>query len=149
MLSPNQTISDTGSCNMSKYPIHRTYLTDNAQHLFSGVYQIKAHEVWSSARSGKISIGIRSLKWISKQIYLLFSLIVQITSTIDAIDISMVVPPYTKTQTELKETKKQCNNCTIGNHNGFLIDISYTNKQIVIKTIPSVTGNYTIYLIKT
>ena len=58
----NQLVHDPVPKNVSKFPIHQTYLTDDAERTGSGGYRFKAPEVWSSARSGKKSIAIRSIQ---------------------------------------------------------------------------------------
>ena len=148
MLSPNQAINDPVPRNVSKYPIHQTYLTDDAQLLSGGGYQFKAPEVWSSARSGKKSVGIRSIKWIPKQINLEFSLKVhdETNGTNETIAIGMIVPPFTKTQTVLEEISKQCNNYTTAHNSDFVIDISYAYNKIEILAVSN--ANYTIGLTK-
>ena len=148
MLSPNQAINDPVPRNVSKYPIHQTYLTDDAQLLSGGGYQFKAPEVWSSARSGKKSVGIRSIKWIPKQINLEFSLKVHdvTNSTNETINIGMVVPPFTKTQTILEEISKQCDEYTTAHNNDYEIDISFANNQVEIQAVSN--ASYTIGLTK-
>ena len=61
--------------NVSKFPIHQTYLTDDAQPTGTGGYKFKAPEVWSSARSGKKSIAIRSIEYVDKRYYIAFNII--------------------------------------------------------------------------
>ena len=148
MLSPNQAINDPVPRNVSKYPIHQTYLTDDAQLLSGGGYQFKAPEVWSSARSGKKSIGVRSIKWIPKQIDLEFSLKVHdVThSTNEIIAIGMIVPPFTKTQTILEEISKQCDEYTTAHNNDYEIDIAFANNQVEIQAVS--TANYKIGISK-
>ena len=62
----NFLINDPVPKNVSKFPIHQTYLTDDAERTGTGGYKFKAPEVWSSARSGKKSIAIRSIDWMPK-----------------------------------------------------------------------------------
>ena len=58
----NRYIHDPVPKNVTKFPIHQTYLTADAERTGSGGYRFKAPEVWSSARSGKKSIGVRSIQ---------------------------------------------------------------------------------------
>ena len=73
----NFLINDPVPKNVSKYPIHQTYLTDDAEQTAIGGYKFKAPEVWSSARSGKKSIAIRSIQWLPKTITLEFSISIE------------------------------------------------------------------------
>ena len=77
----NRIINDPVPKNVSKYPIHQTYLTSDSERTGTGGYKFKAPEVWSSARSGKKSIAIRSIQWLPKTIYLAFGISVQVTSS--------------------------------------------------------------------
>ena len=54
--------------NVSKFPIHQTYLTSDAERTSNGGYKFKCPDVWSSARSGKKSIAFRSIAWDSNDI---------------------------------------------------------------------------------
>ena len=63
----NMLINDPVPRNVSKFPIHQTYLTADAERTGNGGYKFKAPEVWSSARSGKKSIAIRSIEPIKKR----------------------------------------------------------------------------------
>ena len=72
MQVSERNIHDPVPKNVSKYPIHQTYLTSDAEGNTNGVYKFKCPEVWSSARSGKKSIAIRSIRWLSKTIVLQF-----------------------------------------------------------------------------
>jgi len=58
----NHYINDPVPKNVSKFPIHQTYLTSDAEGTGNGGYKFKCPEVWSSARSGKKSIAIRSIE---------------------------------------------------------------------------------------
>jgi len=64
----NHYINDPVPKNVSKFPIHQTYLTSDAEGTGNGGYKFKCPEVWSSARSGKKSIAIRSI-YLEKQAY--------------------------------------------------------------------------------
>ena len=64
--STNLYIHDPVPKNVSKFPIHQTYLTSDAERTGDGGYRFKAPEVWSSARSGKKSIAIRSIQRLHK-----------------------------------------------------------------------------------
>ena len=76
----NILINDPVPRNVSKFPIHQTYLTSDSERTGTGGYKFKAPEVWSSARSGKKSIAIRSIQPILRRISLAFSLYVQQTN---------------------------------------------------------------------
>ena len=72
MRVSERNIHDPVPKNASKFPIHQTYLTTDALGNSDGSYKFKCPEVWSSARSGKKSIAIRSIRWLSKTIELKF-----------------------------------------------------------------------------
>ena len=74
MQVSERNIHDPVPKNVSKFPIHQTYLTSDAETNTNGVYKFKCPEVWSSARSGKKSIAIRSIKWQSYAIVLGFTI---------------------------------------------------------------------------
>ena len=100
MLNPrteNLFINDPVPKNVSKYPIHQTYLTDDSERTGNGGYKFKAPEVWSSARSGKKSIAIRSISWLPKSFFLKFGLTVVISedSTKTFTYSSLILPNYT------------------------------------------------------
>ena len=80
-MSTNYLINDPVPRNASKFPIHQTYLTDDAERTGNGGYRFKSPEVWSSARSGKKSIAIRSIQWLPKSINLSLSITVEVTSS--------------------------------------------------------------------
>ena len=94
-MSANTLIHDPVPKNASKYPIHQTYLTVDAVTNNNGVYKFKAPEVWSSARSGKKSIAIRSIRWLSKTFVLQFAIRFSITD--DGGNIVNKVFPYKNT----------------------------------------------------
>lgn len=73
-MSTNYLINDPVPRNVSKFPIHQTYLTDDAERTGNGGYKFKAPEVWSSARSGKKSIAVRSIQWLPKSLNLSFGI---------------------------------------------------------------------------
>ena len=75
-MSTNYLINDPVPRNVSKFPIHQTYLTDDGERTGNGGYKFKAPEVWSSARSGKKSIAVRSIHPILKRYELSFALAV-------------------------------------------------------------------------
>ena len=77
----NRLINDPVPKNVSKFPIHQTYLTDDADRTGSGGYKFKAPEVWSSARSGKKSIAIRSIQWRPKTINLGLGISIELSSS--------------------------------------------------------------------
>lgn len=88
----NLLINDPVPRNASKYPIHQTYLTDDAERTGTGGYKFKAPEVWSSARSGKKSIAIRSIQWLPKTINLTFGLTVTVNGTNKTFNYTNAVP---------------------------------------------------------
>ena len=77
--SPNANQLVTGHVpkNVSKYPIEQTYLTSEKGAASSTGWRFKMPEVWTSARSGKKSIGIRKIEWIPKREFLKFKMIIQ------------------------------------------------------------------------
>ena len=81
-MSSNYLINDPVPRNASKFPIHQTYLTDDAERTGTGGYKFKAPEVWSSARSGKKSIAIRSIQPIRRRIGLAFAIVINQMKTI-------------------------------------------------------------------
>ena len=83
-MSTNYLINDPVPRNASKYPIHQTFLTDDAERTGTGGYRFKAPEVWSSARSGKKSIAIRSIERVQKPTLLSFG--IQLHKRTDADD---------------------------------------------------------------
>ena len=92
----NFLINDPVPKNVSKYPIHQTYLTDDAERTGVGGYKFKAPEVWSSARSGKKSISVRSIQWLPKTITLEFCLSIKTSNTPtyeNGFNFHLVVPP--------------------------------------------------------
>ena len=79
--STNLYIHDPVPKNVSKFPIHQTFLTSDSERTGDGGYRFKAPEVWSSARSGKKSIAIRSIQRLKKPELLKFK--IQIHNSID------------------------------------------------------------------
>ena len=75
----NSIIKDPVPKNVSKFPIHQTYLTDDAQPTGTGGYKFKCPEVWSSARSAKKSIAIRSIQWLPKTLFLQFAIDIKVS----------------------------------------------------------------------
>ena len=76
----NILINDPVPKNVSKYPIHQTFLTSDSERTGTG-YKFKAPEVWSSARSGKKSIAIRSIQWLPQTFSLAFGISVELSSS--------------------------------------------------------------------
>ena len=74
MQIQERNIHDPVPRNVSKFPIHQTYLSSDAEGNNNGIYKFKCPEVWSSARSGKKAIAIRSIKWQSSAIVLDFAI---------------------------------------------------------------------------
>ena len=91
----NFLINDPVPRNASKFPIHQTYLTDDAERTGNGGYKFKAPEVWSSARSAKKSIAIRSIQWNSKSEFLQFTLRIYISSIEFEFNFRATIPPKT------------------------------------------------------
>ena len=71
-MSTEYLINDPVPRNVSKFPIHQTYLTDDSERTGNGGYKFKVPEVWSSALSGKKSIAIRSIQPIKKRMEFAF-----------------------------------------------------------------------------
>ena len=67
-------IHDPVPKNVTKFPIQQTYITTDAERTANNGWKFKCPEVWSSARSGKKSIAIRSIKWRSHKSHLAFML---------------------------------------------------------------------------
>ena len=76
-LSTNKLVDGYVPKNVTKYPIEETYSTAKALRSNGNMWQFKCPEVWSSARSGKKSIAIRSITWVSKREHVRFKLIVR------------------------------------------------------------------------
>ena len=79
MQVSERNIHDPVPKNVSKYPIHQTYLTSDAETNGTGGFRFKCPEVWSSARSGKKSIEVRSIDWLAVSYTLDFSIFVDVT----------------------------------------------------------------------
>ena len=60
--------------NVTKFPINQTYLTTDAERNSNGGYKFKCPEVWSSARSAKKAIAIKSIEWASATVFLNFNI---------------------------------------------------------------------------
>ena len=100
-------IHDPVPKNVSKFPIHQTYLTADAEGNSDGSYKFKAPEVWSSARSGKKSIAIRSIKWLSKTIVLQFSIRFTVSSTDHIFSYRNTIPSNMSVSDVLVDVKQQ------------------------------------------
>lgn len=61
--------------NASKFPIEQTFLTSDSEPTSSG-YRFKMPEVWSSARSGKKSIAVRSITHLEEPVLVQFKLVI-------------------------------------------------------------------------
>ena len=83
MQVSERNIHDPVPKNVSKFPIHQTYLTSDAEGNNKGVYKFKCPEVWSSARSGKKAIAIRSIRWQAKSLSLSFQISIECKKNIN------------------------------------------------------------------
>ena len=89
-------IHDPVPKNVTKFPIHQTYLTTDGERTANGGYKFKCPEVWSRARSGKKSIALRSIQWNSKTFMLEFILWIKFdNSTDDTFIFSEIIPERT------------------------------------------------------
>ena len=79
----NYLINDPVPKNVSKYGIHQTYLTSDSERTGTGGYKFKAPDVWSSARSGKKSIAIRSIQPLIKREQISFRIKIHHTNDAD------------------------------------------------------------------
>ena len=104
----NRIINDPVSKNISKFPIHQTYLTSDSERTGTGGYKFKAPEVWSSARSGKKSIAIRSIQHLKKSFDISFNLHIKIDgSTSYLFPFEMITPPDYSLIYLIAEIKRQ------------------------------------------
>ena len=77
MQVQERNIHDPVPRNVSKFPIHQTYLSSDAEGNNKGTYKFKCPEVWSSARSGKKAVAIRSISWLAKSLSLSFQISIE------------------------------------------------------------------------
>ena len=105
----NILINDPVPRNVSKFPIHQTYLTSDSERTGTGGYKFKAPEVWSSARSGKKSIAIRSIKRIPKPIDISFDLHIQGDDSEYIFQFQMITPPNYSLAYLIYEIKQRFN----------------------------------------
>ena len=151
----NHLINDPVPKNVSKFPIHQTYLTDDAELTASNIYKFKAPEVWSSARSGKKSIAIRSVTWHPKTYYLSFNLTIHKISDGDTttndqrILFRRFIAPYNKTFEILEQISSEFATHTADKP--YFVGFEYDNEgnltiQAIHRTDPTV--KYSICLTK-
>ena len=73
--SANELVKGYVPRNVSKFPIEQTYLTSDSEPTSTG-YRFKMPEVWTSARSGKKSIAVRSITHLAEPVSISFKLII-------------------------------------------------------------------------
>ena len=140
--------------NVTKFPIHQTYLTSDSEKNSNGGYKFKCPEVWSSARSGKKSIAIRSIEWQQKQFVLDFSLVVHKTSDADdhqydqTLNCNMIIGIQMKTQDILINVYNQLSKQISASTFNLLVDYNYNKIAFEAKTATNLANTYTIKLVK-
>ena len=144
----NFLINDPVPKNVSKYPIHQTYLTDDAERTGTGGYKFKAPEVWSSARSGKKSIAIRSIQHLKKRQYLAFNIFIKSSgsNTIYTFSYSLYSNPEDSTIDILNSIKDTFND-NVGNFELKIYYIDNTLSFTVNSTDPADHNTYQIQIV--
>lgn len=146
----NHLVNDPVPRNVSKFPIHQTYLSSDSERTSQGGYKFKCPEVWSSARSGKKSIAIRSITWKPKQISLSFNVYVHKVSDGDDttndlfISYDAIIAPFAKTQEIIAGIQTYFDTRTL--NQSFAIDIQYKNNQLTFQAI-DISGQHDDYVI--
>lgn len=130
--SENFLINDPVPKNVSKYPIHQTYLTDDAEITGTGGYKFKAPEVWSSARSGKKSIAVRSIQWLPKTFTLEFGISIQTSNTPtyeNGFKYNYVIPPNTTLYDVILDIIGKFKTWATANSKDFVLTYDYENRS--------------------
>ena len=131
--SENFLINDPVPKNVSKYPIHQTYLTDDAESTGAGGYKFKAPEVWSSARSGKKSIAVRSIQWLPKSLILSFCLSIQTASSPatyeNGFNYNYVIPPNITLYDVINDILNNFNTWATTNSKDYILTYDYNNRD--------------------
>ena len=152
----NRFLHDPVPKNVSKFPIHQTFLTSDAERNAKGEYKFKVPEIWSSARSGKKSIAVRSIQWHPKQIHLSFRLSIHKKTDGNnyANDIRLlydtIIAPFQKTYEVLLGISEYINGILKNDDNkdkGLTFDIDYENNTMTFQVIHE-TDDYVINLEK-
>ena len=100
-------IHDPVPKNASKFPIHQTYLTSDALGNSDGSYKFKCPEVWSSARSGKKSIAIRSIRWQGQALVLEFAIHFTVSSSAKTFLYRNTIPAHMSVTDVLVDIRQQ------------------------------------------
>ena len=149
----NRAIHDPVPKNVSKFPINQTFLTTDAERTANGGYKFKVPEIWSSARSGKKSIAIRSIQWHPKQIRLSFRLAIHRHDDNDdhTNDINIlydnIIAPFQKTYEVLLDIAQEING-KFSAASGLYFTIDYENNTMTFQVIHSGGDEYDISLTK-
>ena len=132
----NFLINDPVPKNASKYPIHQTYLTDDAEITGTGGYKFKAPEVWSSARSAKKSIAVRSIQWLPKSLILSFCLSIQTASSPatyeNGFNYNNVIPPNITLYDVISDIISNFNSWATTNNKDYILIYGYNNRSNIL-----------------
>ena len=136
-MSYERYLHDPVPRNVSKFPIHQTYLTSDAERTGKNGYKFKVPEVWDSARSGKKSIAIRSIQWNSKTFLLEFriSIINTEESTTDVFKFSAVIPERTPLTDITNIIIEKFNNWVSDKGKDYELQIEYEFNTLKMKVI--------------
>ena len=107
MRVSERNIHDPVPKNASKFPIHQTYLTTDALGNSDGSYKFKCPEVWSSARSGKKSIAIRSIRWQGQALVLEFAIHFTVSSSAKTFLYRNTIPAHMSVTDVLVDIRQQ------------------------------------------
>jgi len=149
----NRVIHDPVPKNASKYGIHQTYLTTDAERTAKGGYKFKAPEMWSSARSGKKSISIRSIQWFPKQIHLDFD--IRFHRVADGNDhtndiptiYNSIIAPFQKTYEILADIRKTINK-QLPENSKLTFNIDFEDNWLWFQATHADNDSYQISLVK-
>lgn len=131
-MSYERYLHDPVPRNVSKFPIHQTYLTSDAERTGKNGYKFKVPEVWDSARSGKKSIAFKSVEWISKPIELHFYIDIHNSSASNhdndiQYEYIEIIPPFSDTRTIIGDILQSFNNNTSLQSANVKLITDYTN----------------------
>lgn len=148
-------IHDPVPKNVSKFPIHQTYLATDSERTAKGGYKFKCPEVWDSARSGKKSIAFRSAEWLSRDIALDFSIYIHDTAdgSTHTNDIKTGVggniAAYDTMADAIKNISNFLTNWLKTENPNILLNIAYQNNVFSIEALhPTGSTTYTIKITK-
>ena len=153
----NRIINDPVPKNASKFPIHQTYLTSDAERTGTGGYKFKAPEVWSSARSGKKSIAIRSIQPIIQRQEISFTVVVsqfsgELVNTFEYFDFKFIADRENSLVDLIKQLKNDFEQWKQDVSNDedselitseFELDIQYLNNTLTFTIITESDSIYT------